>query len=59
MKLRIALGGGCTIFLLGIPTSLAPIGLEPVQSLGNALIVAGSIMIGAWLIASSLSSNHI
>jgi hypothetical protein len=54
MKLRLTLAFGFTVFLLGIPLSLA----FPVEALGHSLIVAGAIIIGAWVIASEVSSRH-
>jgi hypothetical protein len=39
---------GCTMLLFGIPISLGAV------FLGSALIIAGSIIIGAWVIAKAL-----
>jgi hypothetical protein len=51
MKLPLVFAAGSTIFLLGIPTSLAP---YPIAPLGNALLISGSIIIAACVIAHSI-----
>ena len=43
MKLRLTLGFGLTLFLLGTPLNLS----FPVDGLGHSLIVAGAILMGA------------
>ena len=51
MKLPIVFASGSTMFLLGIPLSLVA------GFLGSGLMIGGSIIIGAWVIAKSLRPN--
>lgn len=53
MKLRLTLGFGLTLFLLGTPLNLS----FPVDGLGHSLIVAGAILMGAWIIGSEISGR--
>jgi hypothetical protein len=51
MKLPIVFASGSTMVAIGIPLSLAA------GFLGTGLIIGGSIIIGAWVIAKSLRPN--